>query len=70
MEEHQYAVGDRVEKLCVPCGEERWHVVASLNIDTVGPASVPGRFFINSIPLRAIIEAEHSLLRESQCRRV
>ena len=31
MEEHQYAVGDRVEKLCVPCGEERGHVVISLN---------------------------------------
>jgi len=31
MEEHQYAVGDRVEKLCSPCGEERGHVVVSLN---------------------------------------
>jgi hypothetical protein len=31
MEEHQYAVGDRVEKLCLPCGEERGHVVVSLN---------------------------------------
>ena len=31
MEEHQYTVGDRVEKLCVPCGEERGHVVVSLN---------------------------------------
>ena len=30
MEEHQYMVGDRVEKLCVPCGEERGHVVVSL----------------------------------------
>jgi len=31
MEEHQYAVGDRVDKLCAPCGEERWPVVVSLN---------------------------------------
>jgi hypothetical protein len=31
MEEHQYAVGDRVEKFCAPCGEERGHVVVSLN---------------------------------------
>jgi hypothetical protein len=31
MEKHQYAVGDRVEKLCVVCGEERGHVVALLN---------------------------------------
>jgi hypothetical protein len=31
MEEYQYAVGDRVEKLCVPCGEERGHVVVSIN---------------------------------------
>lgn len=31
MQEHQYAVGDRVEKLCAPCGEERGHVVVSLN---------------------------------------
>lgn len=31
MEEHQYAVGDRVEKLCAQCGEERGHVVVSLN---------------------------------------
>jgi hypothetical protein len=29
--EHQYAVGDRVEKLCAKCGEERGHVVVSLN---------------------------------------
>jgi hypothetical protein len=31
MEEHQYAVDDRVEKLCVSYGEERGHVVVSLN---------------------------------------
>ncbi len=31
MEERRYAVGDRVEKLCAPCGEERGHVVISLN---------------------------------------
>jgi hypothetical protein len=31
MEEHQYAVGDRVEKLCALCNEERGHVVVSLN---------------------------------------
>ena len=30
MEPHQYSVGDRVEKLCVSCGEERGHVVISL----------------------------------------
>jgi len=27
----QYAVGDRVDKLCAICQEERGHVVASLN---------------------------------------
>lgn len=26
-----FVVGDRVEKLCVKCGEERGHVIASLN---------------------------------------
>jgi len=31
MEKHQYAVGDRVEKLCVMCGEERGHVVVSIS---------------------------------------
>jgi ssDNA-binding Zn-finger/Zn-ribbon topoisomerase 1 len=31
MAEHQYAVGDRVEKLCAQCGEARGHVVVSLN---------------------------------------
>lgn len=31
MEKDQYAVGDRVEKLCAVCHEERGHVVASLN---------------------------------------
>jgi hypothetical protein len=31
MEEHLYAVGDRVEKFCAQCGEERGHVVVSLN---------------------------------------
>jgi hypothetical protein len=31
MEKHQYAVGDRVEKLCAVCKEERGHVIALLN---------------------------------------
>jgi hypothetical protein len=31
MEKHQYSVGDRVEKLCVVCGEERGHVVVSIS---------------------------------------
>ncbi len=31
MEKHQYAIGDRVEKLCVSCGEERGHVVVSIS---------------------------------------
>ena len=31
MEKEQYSVGDRVEKLCIGCGEERGHVVVSLN---------------------------------------
>lgn len=30
MEKQTYAVGDRVEKLCAVCGEERGHVVASV----------------------------------------
>lgn len=30
MEKPTYAVGDRVEKLCAVCGEERGHVVASV----------------------------------------
>jgi len=29
-EQHQYAVGNRVEKLCLVCSEERGHVVVSL----------------------------------------
>ena len=29
-EKPTYVVGDRVEKYCVPCGEERGHVIASL----------------------------------------
>jgi ribosomal protein S27AE len=28
--EKTFVVGDRVEKLCVKCGEERGHVIASL----------------------------------------
>jgi hypothetical protein len=31
MEKHQYAVGDRVDKLCMVCKEERGHIVALLN---------------------------------------
>jgi hypothetical protein len=31
MEKHQYAVGDRVDKLCAVCKEERGHIVALLN---------------------------------------
>jgi hypothetical protein len=30
MEKQTYAIGDRVEKLCATCGEERGHVVASI----------------------------------------
>ena len=30
MEKQPYAVGDRVEKVCEVCGEERGHVVASV----------------------------------------
>ena len=30
MEKQTYAIGDRVEKLCVVCQEERGHVVASV----------------------------------------
>lgn len=30
MEQQAHAIGDRVEKLCVVCGEERGHVVASV----------------------------------------
>src|SRR5574339_325553 len=31
MEKQQYAIGDRVEKLCAVCGEERGHIVALIN---------------------------------------
>jgi hypothetical protein len=31
MEKPQYAIGDRVEKLCLVCGEVRGHVVALIN---------------------------------------
>jgi hypothetical protein len=30
MDKHTFAVGDRVDKLCAICGEERGHVVASV----------------------------------------
>ncbi len=30
MEKQVFAIGDRVEKLCAVCGEERGHVVATL----------------------------------------
>ena len=30
VEKPAFVVGDRVEKLCVKCGEERGHVIASL----------------------------------------
>lgn len=31
MEKHQYSIGDRVEKMCKVCGEERGHVVTLIN---------------------------------------
>ena len=31
VEKQTFAVGDRVEKSCEVCGEERGHVVASIN---------------------------------------
>ena len=30
LEKQTYTVGERVEKFCAPCGEERGHVVASI----------------------------------------
>lgn len=30
MEKQTYAVGERVEKLCAVCGEERGHIIASV----------------------------------------
>jgi hypothetical protein len=30
LEKQTYTVGERVEKFCVPCGEERGHVVVSV----------------------------------------
>ena len=30
IEKTEFVIGDRVEKLCVKCGEERGHVIASL----------------------------------------
>ncbi len=32
MEKQTYVVGDRVEKLCMVCGEERGHLVASVTL--------------------------------------
>jgi transcription elongation factor Elf1 len=31
MEEQNYKIGDRIEKMCAVCGEERGHTVASIN---------------------------------------
>lgn len=31
MENHLFAIGDRVQKLCAVCGEVRGHVVATMN---------------------------------------
>ena len=31
VDKQTFVVGDRVEKLCLKCGEERGHVIASLN---------------------------------------
>lgn len=31
MEKKTYAVGERVEKMCLVCGEERGHIVASVS---------------------------------------
>lgn len=31
MEKQQYAIGDRVEKMCLECGEIRGHIVALIN---------------------------------------
>ncbi|MDQ3010166.1 MAG: hypothetical protein M3X11_05635 [Acidobacteriota bacterium] len=30
MEQHQYTIGDRIDQLCVVCGEEKGHVVLSV----------------------------------------
>ena len=30
MEQHQYTIGDRIDQLCIVCGEEKGHVVLSV----------------------------------------
>lgn len=42
MEKHEYRVGDRVDKMCAVCGEERGHMVARLTkLNQVSLVSCP-----------------------------
>ncbi|MDT4895342.1 MAG: hypothetical protein QOH25_419 [Acidobacteriota bacterium] len=42
MEKQIYAVGERVDKLCVPCNEERGHIIASVTkVGNISRVSCP-----------------------------
>lgn len=65
-EKHQYAVGDRVEKLCVVCGEERGHVVALLNVrGQVSRVSCPQCGTRSAFKSSRPLSGERSVSRES-----
>ena len=65
-EKHQYAVGDRDEKLCAVCGEERGHVVAMLNIrGHVSRVSCPQCGTRSTFKSSKPLTGERSMSRES-----
>ncbi|MEP7271763.1 MAG: hypothetical protein ABI882_09670 [Acidobacteriota bacterium] len=65
-EKHQYAVGDRVEKLCAVCGEERGHVVALLNVrGHISRVSCPQCGTRSAFKSSKAVSGERALTRES-----
>ena len=66
MEKHMYAVGDRVDKLCTVCGEERGHVVALLNVKgQISRVSCPQCGTRSTFKSGKSVGGERSQVRES-----
>ena len=66
MEKQQYAVGDRVEKFCAVCGEERWHIVALINKrGQISRVSCPQCGTRSPFKRRAGVTSGHAAAKES-----
>ena len=66
MEKQQYTVGDRVDKFCTVCGEERGHIVASVTKrGKISRVDCPKCNTRSTFKSRTAVSTERAATRES-----